>query len=93
MRTRKIYSAATKFDAALELIKGEKTAVEIARGVGCHPTVVAEWKRMLEEHGKGVFENEVADNEREKKIAKLERTIGRLTMENDFLEHVLDRSR
>lgn len=91
MRTRKTYSAAQKFSAAMELSKGEKTAVEIAKDIGCHPTIIAEWKHKLETHGKAIFESEVAENAKEQKIAKLERVIGKLTMQNDFLGHVLER--
>lgn len=91
MKTRKTYSATQKFAAAMELSKGEKTAVEIAKDIGCHPTVVAEWKHKLEAHGKTIFEHEIAESEKEKKIAKLEHVIGKLTTQNDFLAHVLER--
>jgi transposase len=93
MKTRKIYSAAQKFSAALELIKGIKTAVEIARDVGCHPTIIAAWKDKLEQGGKTIFESEIAEQEKDKKIAKLERLIGKITVQNDFLEHVLEHAR
>ena len=91
MRTRKTYSAAQKFSAALALATGEKTAVEIAKDVGCHPTMVAGWKTKLEANGKAIFESEIAENAKEQKIAKLERVIGKLTTQNDFLEHVFAR--
>lgn len=91
MKTRKTYSAAQKFAAAMELAKGDKTAVEIGRDVGCHPTLVAEWRKKLDGDGKAIFANEIADNEKDKKIAKLERLIGKLTVQNDFLEHVLEK--
>ena len=92
MRKRKIYTAAQKLHAALELIKGERTAVDIARDIGCHPTVIDTWRDALEKNGTLVFEHQKEEGEKEAKIAKLERMIGKLSMQNDFLEQLCDRS-
>ena len=75
----------------LELIKGEKTGVEIARSLGCHPTVLTDWREALEKNGTLVYEHQVEEAAKDKKIAKLERLIGKLSVQNDFLEHVCDR--
>ena len=91
MRKKKTYSAAQKFTAALTLIKGEKSAVEIARDVGCHPTIIADWRNQVEQHGLVVFEKQSEAVAQEQKIAKLERTIGKLAVQNDFLDQVLGR--
>jgi transposase len=91
MRKKKIYTGAQKFEAALTLIKGEKSAVEIAREVGCHPNIVGEWRNQVVEHGSLVFERNTEESEKDRKIAKLERLIGKLTIQNDFLEKVLGR--
>lgn len=91
MRKKKTYSAAQKFNAALTLIKGEKSAVEIAREVGCHPTIVADWRDQVEKHGPLVFERQSEEGDKDRKIATLERTIGKLAVQNDFLGQVLER--
>jgi transposase len=92
MKQRKFYSAAQKLHAALALLKGEKTAVEIGRDLGCHPTIVGAWRDQVLQHGMVIFERQGEEAEKDKKIAKLERYIGKLTVQNDFLEQVLERS-
>ena len=92
MAKRKGFGSAQKFKAVLSVISGVKTTVEAARELGCHPTMVSLWKKEVEEHGVRVFESASETNEKNQKIAKLERLIGRLTLENGFLERVLGRS-
>jgi len=46
----------------------------------------------VEKHGSVIFERTNETEEKNKKIAKLERLIGALTLENGFLERVLGRS-
>lgn len=91
MRVKKKYSAAQKFEAAMSVIKGDKTQVEAARDLGCHPNLVGNWKEALLREGASIYEKESGRNDQEERIAKLERTIGRLAVENDFLERVLGR--
>jgi len=91
MRVKKKYSAAQKFEAAMSVIKGEKSAVEAARDVGCHPTLIGNWKDSLLANGSLVFEKENGDGAKDQKIAKLERLIGKIAVQNDFLNQVLDR--
>ncbi len=44
---RKRYSADLKTRVALEAIKGQKTANEIAAEYGVHPTQIAQWKKQV----------------------------------------------
>jgi transposase-like protein len=92
MAKRKNYTSAQKFTAALAIIKGEKSAVEVGREMSCHPTLVSDWRNALEAHGAVVFDKATDEGEKEKRIALLERIIGRLTTENGFLERVLGRN-
>ena len=48
--TRKRYSAEFKAQLALEVIKGEKTANEIASQHSVHPTMLPQWKKQLLEN-------------------------------------------
>jgi len=91
MRKKKTYAPGVKLKAALECLKGDKTAVEIAKDVGCHPTMIAEWKEAIEKNGTLVFEQGRGESQKDQKIAKLERLIGKLSVQNDFLEHLCDR--
>ncbi|GAC1565603.1 MAG: hypothetical protein NVS3B14_03900 [Ktedonobacteraceae bacterium] len=43
---RKRYSADLKMRIALEAIKGQKTANEIAAEYGVHPTQIAQWEKQ-----------------------------------------------
>ena len=43
---RKRYSSDLKTRVALEAIKGQKTANEIAAEYGVHPTQIAQWKKQ-----------------------------------------------
>jgi transposase-like protein len=93
MKKRKTYTSAQKLHAALELIKGERTAVDIARDIGCHPTIIVDWKESLEKDGVLVFEQQKEESVKDTKIAKLERMLGKLSMQNDFLEQLCERSK
>jgi transposase len=92
MAKRKNFSSSQKFSAALAIIKGEKSAVELGRELGCHPTLVSLWRDSLEAKGSIIFDNEKSDLEKEKRVQVLERTVGRLVTENGFLERVLGRN-
>jgi transposase-like protein len=92
MAKGKRFASAQKFSAALSVISGEKSAVEAAKELGCHPAMVGVWKTEIEQHGEVVFERASEAEEKNRKIAKLERMIGALTLENGFLERVLGRS-
>lgn len=91
MRKRKTYTPAQKLNAVLESIKGDRTNVEIARSIGCHPTILADWREAVEKNGTLVFERQAEETTKDKKIAKLERLLGKLSVQNDFLEQLCDR--
>ena len=83
------HSKQVKFKAALALHKSEKTVSQISQEYGVHQNVLQRWKKKLMEEGPELFEDQ-----RQKKIssdpsADLERKIGHLTMEVDFLKKVL----
>jgi transposase-like protein len=91
MAMRKGFTSAQKFTAALTIIKGEKSQVDVGKEMSCHPSLVGDWRTHLETNGSAVFDREKTDIEKDKRIAKLEHLIGRLTIENGFLERVLGR--
>jgi hypothetical protein len=49
----------------MSAIKGEKSAVEAARDLGCHPNLIANWKEVILKEGAIVFEKETAVGEKE----------------------------
>ena len=91
MRKRKIYTPEQKAQTSLTLLRGEKTQVEAARELGCHPNLVAEWQRKFLENAAAPFENEEARRAEATKVAELERMVGKLTVQIEFLKKVSGR--
>ena len=89
LNTRKRHSPKVKFQAVLEMIKGEKTVGEIARVVGVHPTMLPKWKRIFLEKGPSIFEGQGKINQAEKKIEELQRIIGKKEVEIELLKKFL----
>ena len=85
---RKQYSAAFKFQVALEAAKGTKTINQIASEHQLHPNQVSEWKRQLVGAGATLFRRASARQEREQSTreAELYEQIGRLQMEVEWLK-------
>jgi transposase-like protein len=85
---RKQYSSGFKMKVALEAIKGQKTANEIASEYGVHPTQIAQWKKQALDELPNIFARpgaERAKNE-EALIASLYQQIGQLKVEVDFFK-------
>jgi transposase len=86
-RTR--YSAEFKAKVALEALRGELTAAQLAAKHGIHQTMVGEWKRQAMEGLAGVFSGKLAAQEAarstEAEVEKLHAKIGQLVVERDFL--------
>ena len=79
-----------KVRAVLELLKGQKTAVEIASGIGCHPTLLKEWKERFLAGASKIFETKKVEDEKGQRIETLERMVGKLAVQNEFLKKVSD---
>jgi len=91
---KKPHNAEFKFKVAIEATKGEKTNAELCQQYGVVSSQIFKWKKALMEHGQEVFKNGTpAKTQEQAEIDKLHATIGRLKVENDFLEKVLGRSR
>ena len=88
-RKRRTHSPEFKARVALEALKGIKPIHEIASGNGIHPVQVSKWKKELQESMAEIFErkNSAKDGakEDEKKIERLERKVGQLVIERDWL--------
>ncbi len=92
MTKRRGFSDKFKATVALEALRGDRTAQEIATKHKIHPTHVTTWKQQAIDGLTGVFSDKVKkgeDNEAEAK--ELHAKIGRLAVENDFLSQGLKR--
>ncbi len=91
MSKRKQHAPAFKAKVALEALKGEQTAAELASRFGVHPTLIHQWKRALLEGASGVFERggkKTAEVD-EAQMKELHAKIGGLAVANDFLSRKL----
>ncbi len=75
---RKRYSVELKTKVALEAIKGQKTANEIATEYGVHPTQIAQWKKQALDGLPTVFSTRASEQQKseEELIATLYQQIG-----------------
>lgn len=89
-RPRRNHSAEFKARIAREALRGVETVTEIARKNSLHPVQVSTWKKELEENLHLLFERiGTADDrvsELEARCARMERKVGQLVIEKEFLE-------
>ena len=89
-RKRRHLSAEFKARVAREALENQKTIQQIAKDNDIAPTQVSAWKKELETRISEIFERKNATNEAaehfKKKSAHLERKIGQLLIEKEFLE-------
>ena len=91
---KKPHSAEYKFRVAIEALKGEKTTAELCQEFGVVSSQIFKWKKALLAHGAEVFTKGLpSKSSQDQEVEKLHATIGRLTVENDFLAKVLGKSR
>jgi transposase len=77
---------------ALEALRGELTAAQLAAKHGIHQTMVGEWKRQAMAGLTAVFSGQAAAQESataaEADVETLQATIGQLLVERDLYEEV-----
>ena len=93
MAKRRKFSAEFKARVALEALVGDKTLAELAAKHDVHPNMIAQWKRQAKESLPDLFAGKRSrdDAARESEIESLQRKIGQLTVENDFLSKAFGR--
>jgi len=86
-KTLKRYSASFKAKVALEAIKGNAAIAELASRFEVHPTQIQQWKAIALKNMEAVFAKPAdSSGDNDKHVAQLERKVGQLTIENDFLK-------
>lgn len=80
---------------AIEALREQKSLYQIARDNGISPSQVSLWRKQLLDQSGSIFEPTKSTGQHrcdhEELIEILERKVGRLTIENDFLKKKLDR--
>ena len=91
-RKRRTHSPEFKSKVALAAIQGNLTMAEMVKKFDVHANQITEWKKQLLNGAPDVFGKGVKKAEdTEEAVQALHAKIGQLTMENDFLEHGLER--
>lgn len=87
-KQRRKHTAEFKARIALEAIKGIDTTNEIAARYEVHPVQVGNWKKELLNRVPELFDrkNSTKNKDTEQEKAQLERKVGQLSMEVDWLE-------
>lgn len=80
-------TAAFKKKVALEALRDDKTLGQLASQYGVHPMQVSKWKKELIDGADAIFEDK-RSRKKEELVSReeLERKIGQLTIELDFLK-------
>ncbi|KJS15374.1 MAG: transposase [Peptococcaceae bacterium BRH_c4b] len=91
MKKRNHYSAEFKSKVVLEVLQEASTVNEIAAKYGISPVVIGRWKSEFLERAAEVFKKGPSSAEKEleeknERVAQLERKVGQLTCEVDWLK-------
>ncbi len=88
MSKRKQHAPEFKAKVAVEALKGEETAADLASRFGVYPTMIHQWKHPLLEGASGVFERGARKRPEidEEQVKELHAKIGKLAVANSFLE-------
>jgi transposase len=86
--SRRKYASQFKVSLVLQYLKGSKTQTEICRENSINPNLLNKWINQFQNQANTIFEKGKQD-EHQKKIEKLERIIGKQTIEIDFLKRGL----
>ena len=91
MNKRNKYSAEFKTKAVLEILSEAFTVNEIAVKYEVSPVVLARWKKEFLERAPEIFKKSASEAEKEleesnQRVAELERKVGQLTYEVDWMK-------
>jgi transposase len=88
-KIRQQHSGKTKLEAAIAMISGKSPVSELSQKYGVHQSVLQRWKNELLEGGPDIFSRRRKPKENGPTVDDLQRKIGQLTMDLDFLKKAL----
>jgi transposase len=87
MRSQRSFSLEFKRQVVQELLSSESSPAQLCRRHNIGASLLYHWKRQ---YSRGKFENEPTEEAALKdRVEKLERLVGKLTLENEFLKRGL----
>jgi len=87
---RRRFTREFKLEIVREVEAG-KAAAQAAREHELHPHLITRWRSEFAKYAEKSFAGNGKQYKEEARIAELERMVGRLAMENEFLKKVLSR--
>lgn len=89
-KSRRKFTAEFKAKVALEAMQERQTLSELCKKYEVHPNQITQWKKQLKEQSVEIFkEPGNGQDEKDRLIEQLYKTIGELTMDVDFLKKKL----
>ena len=88
-KKRRSFGAEFKTRVVLELIAGKKSLAEASREYNIKDTVLSRWKQEFVAKATQVFEQPQDLQEKDARIAELERMVGKLAMKIELQKKVL----
>ena len=85
---RRVFTRQFKLQVIAEVDAG-KTMAQVAREHQVNANTIAKWRKQLRQYPDTAFAGHGNAYTDEARVAELERMVGRLTMENDFLKKAL----
>jgi transposase len=89
-KRRSIYTKEFKL-AILSQIEAGIPLAQVARENGVHPALVSRWKKEFKENPEKAFSGTGQPYKDQARLAELERMVGRLYAENEFLKKTLEK--
>ena len=90
MRNQRTFSQEFKRQVVEELLSGESRPAQLCRRHNVSSSLLYHWKRQ---YSRGKFDNEPTEEAAlQDRVEKLERLVGKLTLENEFLKKGLQSS-
>ena len=88
MSKKRSYTPEFKARVVLEIISQQKSLAQASREHGVRDSVISRWKQEFIDRSPQVFETGKTQDDRDQRIAELERMIGRLAMELEISKKV-----
>ena len=87
-KPHRTYTPEFKVRVVMELIGGKKSLSEASREYGIKDTVIARWRQEFMERAPQIFEQPGSKDIQAERIAELERTLGRVTLQLEMAKKV-----
>jgi len=85
---RRTYKPEFKFGVVMSLLTGKQSLAQLSREHGIKDSVIARWRDKFIEQGADVFRSQASDDADQRRIAELERLLGRKTAELETAKKV-----